>query len=84
MNSLLVKILIAIITFVLGVAISNLWLGISNQSPSICPLPAEPPAARLEMVFVVDTTRSIAPGLYSAFYDDHQNAALTPARVPYR
>lgn len=59
MNSLSVRILAAVITFTLGVAIASLWLAESAPKPIIDPLPAQPPATRLEMVFVLDTTSSM-------------------------
>jgi hypothetical protein len=59
MNSLPVRILAAVITFILGVAITNIWLTTWNGNPVICPLPVQTPTARLEMVFVIDTTGSM-------------------------
>lgn len=58
MNSLPVKILTAIVTFVLGVAIASVWLT-HWVDPVIDPVTNAPPAARLEIVFVLDTTGSM-------------------------
>jgi len=58
-KSLPIKILTALITFSLGVAIASLWLS-SWFNPTIAPVALESPAAsRLEMVFVLDTTGSM-------------------------
>ena len=59
MHSLPARILAAVITFTLGVAIASLWLANANPIPAIDPLPPPPPATRLEMVFVLDTTSSM-------------------------
>ena len=62
MNSLPVKILAAILAFAIGVGIDNLFLNVwqtLNATPSICPLAVSAPDARLEMVFVIDTTGSM-------------------------
>lgn len=58
MNSLPVKILTAIITFAIGVAIAGAWLT-RWVDPVIEPVTVTPPAARLEIVFVLDTTGSM-------------------------
>ena len=58
MNSLPVKILTAILTFAIGVAIAGLWLT-RWFDPTIAPVTLQQPAARLEMVFVLDTTGSM-------------------------
>ena len=58
MNSLPVKILTAILTFVIGVAVAGLWLT-RWFNPVIEPVTIQQPAARLEMVFVLDTTGSM-------------------------
>ena len=58
MNSLPVKILTAILTFVIGVAVAGLWLT-RWFDPVIEPVKIQQPAARLEMVFVLDTTGSM-------------------------
>ena len=60
MKSLPVKILTALITFTLGVAVASFWLS-SWVSPAIDPIALNNPApVRLEMVFVVDTTGSMS------------------------
>ena len=59
MNSLPVKILAAVLTFIFGVGLANLWLTTSTVNPVVCPFPAETRPARLEMVFVIDTTGSM-------------------------
>lgn len=58
MNSLPVKILTAILTFAIGLAVASLWLTRWFQ-PVIEPVAIQQPAARLEMVFVLDTTGSM-------------------------
>ena len=58
MNSLPVKILTAILTFAIGVAAAGLWLT-RWFDPVIQPVALQQPAARLEMVFVLDTTGSM-------------------------
>ncbi len=60
MKLLPVKILTALITFTLGVAVASLWLS-SWVNPTINPVPLESPQpVRLEMVFVLDTTGSMS------------------------
>jgi len=61
MNSLPVRILTAVLTFALGVGIANLWLNAWDSTEIVCRIPAvpRPPAKRLEMVFVLDTTGSM-------------------------
>jgi uncharacterized protein YegL len=67
MNSLPVKILAAVLTFAIGVGVDSLCFDIFSATPSMCPLPAQPhPAARLEMVFVLDTTGSMGELLDAA------------------
>jgi uncharacterized protein YegL len=60
MKSLHIKMLTALITFTLGVAVASLWLP-SWISPTINPvaLSSPPPTVRLEIVFVLDTTGSM-------------------------
>ncbi|HEV2836570.1 MAG TPA: vWA domain-containing protein [Pyrinomonadaceae bacterium] len=60
MNSLPVKILTAILTFAIGVGIASVWLSRWWFNPGIEPVALTTPAARLEMVFVLDTTGSMA------------------------
>lgn len=58
MNSLPVKILTSILTFAIGVAVASVWLT-RWFDPVIDPVALNAPAARLEMVFVLDTTGSM-------------------------
>lgn len=58
MNSLPVKILTAILTFAIGIAVASVWLT-RWFDPTIEPVTIQQPAARLEMVFVLDTTGSM-------------------------
>ena len=60
MNSLPVKILTAILTFAIGVGIASFWLSPWWFNPGIEPVVLTTPATRLEMVFVLDTTGSMA------------------------
>jgi Mg-chelatase subunit ChlD len=64
MNSLPVRILAAVLTFTVGVGVANLWLT-TNINPVVCRFPAGTRPARLEMVFVIDTTGSMG-GLLDA------------------
>lgn len=57
MNSLSIRILTAVITFTIGVGFASFWL--MRWNPSISPVAINTPAARLEMVFVLDTTGSM-------------------------
>jgi len=67
MNSLPVKILTAVLTFALGVGLATLWLNTwGAERVVVCDSPVQTrPAARLEMVFVIDTTGSMS-GLLDA------------------
>jgi Mg-chelatase subunit ChlD len=58
MNSLPVRILAAVLTFTLGVGLTNFLLT-TNINPVVCRFPAGTSASRLEMVFVIDTTGSM-------------------------
>jgi len=58
MNSLPVKILTAILTFAIGVAVAGVWLTRWFE-PVIDPVTIQQPPAKLEMVFVLDTTGSM-------------------------
>ena len=58
MNSLPVKIVTAILTFAIGVAVAGVWLTRWFE-PTIEPVAIQQPPARLEMVFVLDTTGSM-------------------------
>jgi Mg-chelatase subunit ChlD len=63
MNSLPIRILTAIITFTIGVGIASVWITrwLPSDTPTIDPIVTERPAvARLEMVFVLDTTGSMS------------------------
>lgn len=57
MNSLPIRILTAVITFTIGVGFASVWL--MRWNPNISPVTINTPAARLEMVFVLDTTGSM-------------------------
>ena len=65
MNSLPVRILAAVLTFTLGVGLANLWLTTPRINPVACRFPVGTRPARLEMVFVIDTTGSMG-GLLEA------------------
>jgi Mg-chelatase subunit ChlD len=58
MNSLPIKILTAILTFAIGVAVAGAWLT-RWIDPVIDPVTIQQPPAKLEMVFVLDTTGSM-------------------------
>lgn len=58
MNSLPVKILTAVLTFAIGVAVAGVWLT-RWIDPVMDPVALNPPPTRLEMVFVLDTTGSM-------------------------
>jgi len=51
MNSLPVRILAAVLTFTLGVGLTNLWLTTPGINPIVCPFPVGTRPAQLEMVF---------------------------------
>ena len=59
MNSLPVKILTAIVTFAIGVALASVWLTSRWENQVIEPVTIAAPPARLEIVFVLDTTGSM-------------------------
>ena len=59
MNSLLVKILTAVLTFAIGVGVASLWLASRRVESVFAPVPTETATARLEIVFVLDTTGSM-------------------------
>ncbi|HEY3581252.1 MAG TPA: vWA domain-containing protein [Pyrinomonadaceae bacterium] len=65
MNSLPVRILAAVLTFILGVGLANLWLTTPSINPVACRFPVGTRPAQLEMVFVIDTTGSMG-GLLEA------------------
>lgn len=67
MNSLPIRILTAVITFTIGVGVAGLWLTRwFERSPSIEPVVMTSPPARLEMVFVLDTTGSMGGLIHGA------------------
>lgn len=63
MKSLSARILVAVITFIIGVGVASMWLTrwrfVNEIDPIINPVATGAPAARLEMVFVLDTTGSM-------------------------
>lgn len=63
MKSLSARILVAVITFIIGVGVASMWLTrwrfVNEVDPIINPVTTGAPAARLEMVFVLDTTGSM-------------------------
>ena len=59
MNKLLVRILVATLTFIIGVVIATLWLTPRFEPVRVIGHAPPPPPARLEMVFVLDTTGSM-------------------------
>lgn len=94
MKSLPIKILTALITFTLGVAVTSLWLS-SWVSPAIAPITLESPApARLEIVFVLDTTGSMSGliagakqkiwGIVNGVMQESQNSSVRIGLVAYR
>ena len=93
MNSLPVKILAAVLTFTLGVGVTNLWQLSVKTEPIICRGRAERPVSRLEIVFVIDTTGSMS-GLLDAAKQRiwgivnkimrEQHATVRVGLVPYR
>lgn len=94
MNSLPVKILAAVLTFSIGVGSNALWLNTWAAQSIVCPvLVPLRPTARLEMVFVIDTTGSMN-GLLDAAKQRiwgivntvmrEQHAMVRVGLVPYR
>ena len=63
MKSLSARILVAAITFIIGVGVASIWLTrwrfVNEIDPITNPVATEVPVARLEMVFVLDTTGSM-------------------------
>jgi uncharacterized protein YegL len=59
MNKLLVRILVASLTFIIGVVIASLWLTPRFEPVRVIGHAPPPAPARLEMVFVLDTTGSM-------------------------
>jgi hypothetical protein len=64
MSKLTVRILTAVITFSIGVAIATAWVFKGSEEPSIAPVELGSTGATMEMVFVLDTTGSMG-GLLS-------------------
>ena len=58
MNSLAIRILTAVCTFVIGVAVATVFV-FNRQSPQIAPVNLLSNGPALEMVFVLDTTGSM-------------------------
>lgn len=59
MNKLHVKILTAVLTFIIGVAVATFWLTPRFEPVRVIKDAPPAPPARLEMVFVLDTTGSM-------------------------
>ena len=64
MSKLTVRILTAVITFSIGVAIATAWVFNSTEEPPIAPVELRSDGPTMEMVFVLDTTGSMG-GLLS-------------------
>lgn len=59
MTKFTVRILTAVITFAIGVAIATGWVFKSSDEPTIVPVPLSSDGPAVEMVFVLDTTGSM-------------------------
>jgi len=59
MPKLTVRILTAVITFAIGVAIATAWVFDRTEEPTIAPVQLSSNGAAMEMVFVLDTTGSM-------------------------
>jgi len=59
MSKFTVRILTAVITFAIGVAIATAWVFDRNEEPTIAPVQLNSNGAAMEMVFVLDTTGSM-------------------------
>jgi Mg-chelatase subunit ChlD len=59
MTKFTVRILTAVITFAIGIAIATAWVFNPTGDPSITPVPLSSEGAAMEMVFVLDTTGSM-------------------------
>jgi Mg-chelatase subunit ChlD len=59
MTKLTVRILTAVITFTIGIAIATAWVFKPTAEPTITPVPLSSGGAGMEMVFVLDTTGSM-------------------------
>ena len=64
MTKFTVRILTAVITFAIGVAIATAWVFNRTEEPTIAPVPVKSDGSAMEMVFVLDTTGSMG-GLLS-------------------
>jgi VWA domain-containing protein len=64
MSKLTVRILTAVVTFSIGVALATAWVFNRNEEPGIAPVELRSAAPTMEMVFVLDTTGSMG-GLLS-------------------
>ncbi len=59
MSKFTVRILTAVITFTIGVAIATAWVFDRTEAPTISPVQLSSGGAAMEMVFVLDTTGSM-------------------------
>ena len=59
MTKFTVRILTAVVTFAIGVAIATAWVCDRTEAPTIAPVPLSSNAQAMEMVFVLDTTASM-------------------------
>jgi len=59
MNKLTVRILTAVVTFAIGVAIATAWVFDRTEEPAIAPVQLSSNEQAMEMVFVLDTTGSM-------------------------
>ncbi len=59
MTKFTVRVLTAIITFSIGLAIATAWAFNRTEEPTIAPVSSEKPGQTMEMVFVLDTTGSM-------------------------
>jgi Mg-chelatase subunit ChlD len=59
MNKLTVRILTAVVTFAIGVAIATAWVFDRTEEPAIAPVQLSSNGQAMEMVFVLDTTGSM-------------------------
>ena len=64
MSKFTVRILTAVITFTIGVAIATAWVFNHTEEPRIAPVELRSDGPTMEMVFVLDTTGSMG-GLLS-------------------
>ena len=58
MSKFTVRVLTAVITFTIGVAIATAWV-FNHEEPAIAPVELNPTESTMEMVFVLDTTGSM-------------------------